>query len=90
MLKLWHARFGHADRRVTKHMADKQLGRGLDLNRKVALPDCEACVKATMTNGPMNSKTVVTRVPRMIIHTVVAEMNVKSREYVSGNRASFI
>ena len=78
MLNLWHARFGHAGRRVIKYMAEKELVLGLHLNEKVALPECGPCVEATMTNGPMKSRNAVTSVPGTVSHTDVPEMDVMS------------
>ncbi len=78
MLNLCYARFGHADRRVIKHMAYKDLVHGLDLNKKVKLPECGPCVEAKITNGPMKSSTIVKSVSGTEIHTDVAEMNVMS------------
>ncbi len=76
MLNLWHALFGYADRRVIKHMAEKELVRRLDLNEKVTLPKCGPCAEATMPHGPMKYRTALTSVPGTVIHTDVAEMNV--------------
>ena len=78
MLETWHARFGHADRRAIKRMADKNMVRGLSLQVKKYGKECEACISGTMTNGPMKSKSYVTDVPGTIVHSDVAEMNLMS------------
>ncbi len=59
-------------------MTDKGLVCGLDLNEKVTFPECETCVEATMTNGPMKSRTLVTSVSGTLIYTDVAEIYVMS------------
>ncbi len=78
MLNLWHAGFVHADRRVIRHMAGIDLARGLELNEKVGLREYGPCVEATMVNGLMKSRTVVTSVPGTVIYTDFAEINVLS------------
>ncbi len=60
----------------------KGLVRGLDLNEKVTLHECGPCVEATMTNGSMKSRNVVTNIPETVIRTDVAEMKIMSLGWV--------
>ncbi len=55
-------------------MADKHIVSGLDLHTRSKVMDCGPCMEGKMANGPMISKSSLSRFAREVVHTDVCTM----------------
>lgn len=72
-LEIWHNRFGHVDRSLTKKMDDHTIASDIELGRKPKIPkiDCEPCVEGKWNRYTMKSRVSKTLGPGDITHSVV-------------------
>lgn len=74
VLDFCHVRLDDDDCRAIKWMGEKDAVQDMDMCQRFVLDDCFPCIKGTMTNTPMPSRTHVEVRPGAVIHTDVAFM----------------